>query len=651
MRVRSCVLTLVIGCASESSGPVTASQASLEVGGRRELDPRAAWSATGATTDPGACFGATVAVGDLDGDGHVELVVGEPPCAFNFEPVPGRIGIFRGTCDGRFEDEPVWTELAWTNQPSRMGAQQTLAIADVDGDGGRDIVVGARAGVQVFTAISDVTVPLGAPSHRVPGSGVFGPASVGDLDGDHRAEIISVRANVATVWRAAAGGAMTSGRTFTPASAATPTLQWDDDGDADLLVRSGESTTLFRGCAPLDADCDGGLENAPAWSFGAAVLAIISDLDGDGLGEALVSGGTSRVFLHLSDPVTGISEAVAWSTIGDPNYPALGARVLVPGDLDGDRTSTEFLLASAGRTYAFFPRRRHLADLEPGFAWPRSDSAQRQLLAGEATFGSGLSSLAAARIDGDRAVDLVIGSAPEFDSVLGEFAQTRAGTVALFPGGKVPSDRRTPPPFLPEARTCDLPSGGKPDLFVDPAPIARSLFVERREFAADACEVAEECVGGPGNRKLLRFSTAIANVGGAALVIPGPETAPELYHFDECHGHDHLENFARYDLLDANGAVVTTGRKQGFFMVDVAPLCSNGEDNDYFPDQGVSPGWSDIYVSSLPCQWIDITDVRDGVYTLEVAADTNHLVDQDDVQPDVARVRVRLANDRVTVLP
>jgi hypothetical protein len=86
-------------------------------------------------------------------------------------------------------------------------------------------------------------------------------------------------------------------------------------------------------------------------------------------------------------------------------------------------------------------------------------------------------------------------------------------------------------------------------------------------------------------------------------------------------------------------------------MVDVAPLCSNGEQHDYIPDQGVSPGWADVYVASLPCQWIDITGVPNGVYTLEVGADTNGLVDQDDVLPDVARVRVRIEDDRATVLP
>jgi hypothetical protein len=187
---------------------------------------------------------------------------------------------------------------------------------------------------------------------------------------------------------------------------------------------------------------------------------------------------------------------------------------------------------------------------------------------------------------------------------------------------------------------------------VDPDTLARTAYVELRDFAPDSCEIAEACVDGPGTRKLLRFATSIVNLGAAPAIIPGPETAPELYHFDECHGHDHLADFARYQLLDDDGNLVATGRKQGFFMIDIAPYCSDGEPRtDYFPDQGISPGWSDVYVASIPCQWIDVTGVPDGTYTLEVTADTQHIVEQADVLSDTATIRVQLSSDRATVVP
>jgi len=224
--------------------------------------------------------------------------------------------------------------------------------------------------------------------------------------------------------------------------------------------------------------------------------------------------------------------------------------------------------------------------------------------------------------------------------------------VFAIHGGKPLSPTDGPAPFLPGEVTCQLPASDKPDLYVDPASLARSLFVEQHEFAADSCEIAEECVAAPGLRTLLRFSTSIANLGGAPAVIPGPDTAPELYHFDECHDHFHLDDFARYELLDASGTSVATGRKQGFFLIDNAPYCSDGPPlSDFFPDQGISPGWADVYVASLPCQWLDVTDVPDGAYTLEVGADTHHLVDQEDVLPDTAVVHIVLAGGRVYADP
>ncbi len=77
---------------------------------------------------------------------------------------------------------------------------------------------------------------------------------------------------------------------------------------------------------------------------------------------------------------------------------------------------------------------------------------------------------------------------------------------------------------------------------MDGAALARSLYVEQREFTADSCEVAEGCVAALGQRRLLRFTTSIANLGGGPVVIPRPEDAPYLYHFDACHGHDHLSD-------------------------------------------------------------------------------------------------------------
>jgi hypothetical protein len=131
----------------------------------------------------------------------------------------------------------------------------------------------------------------------------------------------------------------------------------------------------------------------------------------------------------------------------------------------------------------------------------------------------------------------------------------------------------------------------------------------------------EACVGGPGIRKLLRFDVLVHNRGNEDLVVGNPKLRPDLFVYSGCHRHYHFRGAARYELLDAAGGLVRTGRKQGFCLQDTVPSqvgpgtpprrydCAN---------QGVAVGWADWYPATLDCQWIDVTDVPPGDYRLHV---------------------------------
>ena len=73
----------------------------------------------------------------------------------------------------------------------------------------------------------------------------------------------------------------------------------------------------------------------------------------------------------------------------------------------------------------------------------------------------------------------------------------------------------------------------------------------------------------------------------------------------------------------------------------------------FFPSDrmSISAGWTDIYVADIPCQWIDITDLVDGTYSLRVGVDEQDIVEEADVHPNEALLNVRIQGDSVTVVP
>jgi hypothetical protein len=132
---------------------------------------------------------------------------------------------------------------------------------------------------------------------------------------------------------------------------------------------------------------------------------------------------------------------------------------------------------------------------------------------------------------------------------------------------------------------------------------------------------SELCAGGPGIRKLLRFDVKVDNRGDEDLVIGDPRELPNLFKYSACHGHYHFAQASLYELLDASGTVVATGRKQGFCLEDTNPLSPATQHPRRYncEFQGISVGYADVYPAELDCQWIDITDVPPGDYTLHVA--------------------------------
>lgn len=200
------------------------------------------------------------------------------------------------------------------------------------------------------------------------------------------------------------------------------------------------------------------------------------------------------------------------------------------------------------------------------------------------------------------------------------------------------------PPASPDdpgngAMGCDAP-----DIFVDENalnPWIDEIFVNQ-----NSCTVQEACVNGPGLRRLLRFDTRTPNIGSRDMAMGVPSNHPDLFHYSGCHSHYHFDNYAAYELDDGTG-VIATGHKQAFCLIDLESWAWPQENGNFdCGNQGISRGFADIYGSYLDCQWIDITDVPAGTYTLRIrlnnppAGTDTPIINERDYDNNVAEIQV-----------
>ncbi len=190
---------------------------------------------------------------------------------------------------------------------------------------------------------------------------------------------------------------------------------------------------------------------------------------------------------------------------------------------------------------------------------------------------------------------------------------------------------------------CLSPVNGScpaPDLRVDPVVLATYYF-EWQTFGTASCALAERCVDVSGVRRLLRFPTLTENAGTRDLVLGDPTASPNLFAYGQCHGHYHYEGYASYRLLRADGSLAATGRKQSFCLGDNLHLSGPTFEPQYHCNyQGITAGWSDEYIASLDCQWIDVTNVAPGSYFLEVIVNPAGALFESNYTNNTARVPV-----------
>lgn len=185
------------------------------------------------------------------------------------------------------------------------------------------------------------------------------------------------------------------------------------------------------------------------------------------------------------------------------------------------------------------------------------------------------------------------------------------------------------------------------NIWLDTSRIGEAA-VEWRYFPPDDCALIEECVDAPGWRRLLRFPTWTPNTGTADLYLgPPDDLAASYFVYSECHDHHHFLGYADYELRASDGTVAAEGHKQAFCLLDFYRYPEEDERGIVYDcdNQGIQAGYQDVYDVDLDCQWVDVTDVAPGEYTLHVELNTQRTLLESDYDDNAADVTVTIPED------
>lgn len=352
---------------------------------------------TGSVTIPSQ-FGNTVALGDLNGDGYADLIVGAPFAETDISGTiyTGAVYVFNGSSSGISSGAYSTSSAALLGQPSTTGGSFfgiSAVVGDVNGDGYGDLAVGKTDVVYVFHGssagvASGVVTANAAVETIILGSSntYFGNSlAMGDANGDGYADMavgLSHPYGGAYVFHGSA-----SGITATADTAANTTLTGtgssyfgisvamgdaNGDGYADVAVGADTANSNYGAAYVFNGSASGvasaSTTNASSTlsglgrNFGRSV--DLGDVNGDGYADLAVGAyapssgldGETYIFNGTASGVVNASVTNAATTLAGPLNGYFGLDIAL-SDLNGDGYADLAIgamqVSSSGAIYAY----------------------------------------------------------------------------------------------------------------------------------------------------------------------------------------------------------------------------------------------------------------------------------------------------------
>ncbi len=359
----------------------------------------------------GSGFASTIAIGDLDGDGIVELVA---------PSVNGRLYVYRG--DG--QDAGNGTPILWTSD--LVGPAAEPALADLDGDGDAEIILSGKNGTFAFHHDGQMLWSNPAVVSYFPAEDFgWGGPSIGNLDLDPEPEIVIASLEDALYVLDHLGNVLYSDPL--PGRFSTAPVLADITGDGVLDILVAEDWTLklidyFNGGVlawsrelPDPINVLGG-----AGAFGAPAVA---DLDGDGRPEIIINWG------HVIEAIQDDGSLLWRYETGQTNL--FRPSAVTVADVTGDGEVNLITASAVSAGFNIFVHQLMVLDTAGGLVWQQDvadNTASASGVAAQDLTGNGVwEILWNGNVDG-----LLLLNGPDGKRLYNE-PFTRSGTVVDYP--------------------------------------------------------------------------------------------------------------------------------------------------------------------------------------------------------------------------